>query len=244
MDQSSVAFRVHRVEETTSTNDEAASAKYGHGSIVLARTQTAGRGQRGNRWYVEPGANATFSAVVCPTHRKANEQFAVSMGAALAVCDAAAAWGVEAQVKWPNDVYVGDRKLCGILIEHSSMGEYLARSVVGVGINVAQCEFPSAAGRPTSLHLEGAVGATVDGAVEAWAEAFEGYYAMPIDELVGRFRAKMRRGEGFWPYRDAATGEEFLAKVADLDGASGLLTLETKEKEKREYYFKEVEFIN
>lgn len=244
MDQSAVVFRVHRFAEVSSTNDLAAQGGYGHGDLLLAERQTAGRGQRGNRWESKGGINALFSAVVAPTHRRVDEQFALSMGTALAVCDVAAGFGVQARVKWPNDIYVGDKKLCGILIEHSSMGVSLSRSVLGVGVNVGQCDFPPQAGNPTSLHLEGAKIATVDGVVEAWGVAFAAYYFMPIGELLSKFRAKMWRGAGFFGYRDAKTGEEFTARVAALDGGTGLLTLETQKGVKRDYYFKEVEFIN
>lgn len=242
MDPQAVGFRIHRLPEVSSTNDVASSDVYRHGDLIWADSQTAGRGQRGNRWESKPGENALFSAVLEPTFRRVDEQFAVSMATALAVCDAVQQWGVEAQVKWPNDIYVGDRKLCGILIEHSSMGPYLSRSVVGVGINVGQCDFPPQAGSPTSLRLQGAQKATVEQVIRAWGDAFWPYYTMPIAELAARFRARMWRGAGFFGYRDTQTGATFAAQVAALDGGTGLLTLETQQGEQRQYYFKEVEF--
>lgn len=243
MDKKQVNFRVHRFAEVDSTNNVAADPVYVHGDLLRADCQTAGRGQQGNRWESQGGENALFTAVVEPTHRRVDEQFALSMATALAVCDSAARFSVEARVKWPNDIYVGDRKLCGILIEHSISGPYLSRSVLGVGINVRQCDFPTQAGCPTSLWREGAEAATVEGVIAAWGDAFWSYYPMPVDELVGRFRAKMWRGEGFFGYRDAKTGEVFEAEVAGVDGGTGLLSLADRSGKLRQYYFKQVEFV-
>ena len=121
--------------------------------MVLTAYQTQGRGQRGNTWVVQPGQNLTFSLILQPTFLQATEQFWLNMAVSLAVYDALAPLiPAGLQVKWPNDIYVNDRKLGGILIENSLQGYHLAHSVVGIGLNINQIQFshPTA----TSLLLE------------------------------------------------------------------------------------------
>ena len=110
---------IYRIDETTSTNDEARDAKYRHGDIVWAERQTAGRGQRGHTWTSPEGENLTFSMVLEPRFLPVGEQFLLSEAVTLALTDTFAAYGIDTRIKWTNDIYVGDRKLVGILIEHN-----------------------------------------------------------------------------------------------------------------------------
>ena len=142
---------IYRIEETTSTNDDARDAKYRHGDIVWAERQTAGRGQRGHTWTSAEGENLTFSVVVCPLFLPVGEQFLLSEAVALALTDTFAQAGIETRIKWTNDIYAGDRKLVGILIEHSYSGPTLDRTVVGIGINVNQTQFDPALPNPVSM---------------------------------------------------------------------------------------------
>lgn len=144
---------IYRIEETTSTNDEARDPKYRHGDIVWAERQTAGRGQRGHTWSSPEGENLTFTAVLEPRFLPVGEQFLLSEAVALALTDTFAAFGIDARIKWTNDIYVGDRKAVGILIEHNYSGTTLARSIVGIGINVNQREFDPALPNPVSMAL-------------------------------------------------------------------------------------------
>ena len=139
---------IHRIEETTSTNDDARDAKYRHGDIVWAERQTAGRGQRGHKWSSAEGLNLTFSLVLEPRFLPAGEQFLLNEAVALALTDTFAQFGIAARIKWTNDIYAGDKKLVGILIEHSYSGQTLARTIVGIGINVNQTEFDPALPKP------------------------------------------------------------------------------------------------
>ena len=147
-------------KELDSTNNEAIRGieNYDNLSVLAARKQFAGRGQRGNRWDAEPGANLTFSIVLKfrsegMTPLPASRQFRLSRIAALAVCDYLKAKGVESRIKWPNDIYVRDRKICGMLIENSLDGKDVDWSVIGIGINLNQKKFPVEVINPTSLTL-------------------------------------------------------------------------------------------
>lgn len=165
---------IHRIAETTSTNDLAHGAQYGHGDVIWAERQTAGRGQRGHTWTSPEGVNLLFSVVLCPTFLPAGEQFGLSQAVALALADTFAAFGIDTRIKWTNDIYAGDRKLTGILIEHRLAGDRLARTVVGVGINVNQKAFDPALPNPTSMALEA-------------GRAFD------REEVLGRFHAALMR---------------------------------------------------
>ncbi|MBR7114899.1 MAG: biotin--[Alistipes sp.] len=109
---------IYRFPTLASTNDEAALARYTEGDVILARSQTSGRGQRGHRWESEVGQNLTFSLVLEPTFLAPAHQFLLSEAVALGVVDMLDGYGIGAKIKWTNDIYVGDRKLAGILIEH------------------------------------------------------------------------------------------------------------------------------
>ena len=134
-----------------STNDEARRQEFRHGGIVQAEEQTAGRGQRGNSWESQPGLNLTFSLVLEPVFLPAEQQFLLSETICLSITDTLQEIGIEARIKWPNDIYIGDRKAVGILIENDLCGMTLQRSIAGIGINVNQTTFSPGIPNPVSL---------------------------------------------------------------------------------------------
>jgi BirA family biotin operon repressor/biotin-[acetyl-CoA-carboxylase] ligase len=112
------------------------------GSIVITENQTKGRGQAGNQWVTEPGANLTFSILLKPVFLEPGRQFFLNMVVGLAVCDTIKAiTGLPSLVKWPNDVLIHDQKVCGILIENQLHGQQFVQTVVGIGLNVNQEKF-------------------------------------------------------------------------------------------------------
>ena len=145
--------RVKYFGEVTSTNDVARERTYGHGDEGVAGRQTAGRGQRGNRWESEEGVNLTCSVVLAPEFLPVANQFLLSEAVALAVVDMLEGYGIMARVKWPNDIYVGGRKIAGILIENDIMGGQMSRSIAGIGLNVNQTEFDPSLPNPVSMRL-------------------------------------------------------------------------------------------
>ena len=153
-----VGQQFHFLPACASTNAEAHAAAVKNGAIgegltILADHQTAGRGQRGNTWQAPPGLNLTFSVVLRPTFLTASSQFALSITVALAGLDTLQALlpAAAARIKWPNDLYLADRKVGGILIENTLRGAQLGLSVVGIGLNVNQLAFDPALPNPTSL---------------------------------------------------------------------------------------------
>lgn len=152
----------YRFDELPSTNDWAAEfiakSKPPEGMAVRADTQTAGRGQFGSRWLSAPNDNLLLSLVFYPNWLAINEQFYLSMSAALALHDTVSAIvpvpekiSPACSVKWPNDLYLADRKVAGILIQNSLSGQHLQSSIIGIGLNVNQLEFDPALPNPGSL---------------------------------------------------------------------------------------------
>ena len=113
------------------------------GCVVLTSAQTQGRGQRGNQWEATPGKNITLSLVLKPGFLAVQKQFALNIAVSLAVADLAKAYlpAQHLKVKWPNDIYYGNKKLGGILIENTISRSTLQHSIVGIGLNINQLSF-------------------------------------------------------------------------------------------------------
>lgn len=144
-------------EELSSTNTYAKKLKSDsslHGAVVLTDFQSEGRGQHNHQWIVEPGKNLTFSLIFEPSN--AERLNLLTLTCALSVKDSIQSlMDLAPQIKWPNDVMVKDKKLCGILTEAVFIGNKLDRVIVGIGFNVNQCEFTNSALKgATSLRLE------------------------------------------------------------------------------------------
>ncbi|MEJ1237818.1 biotin--[acetyl-CoA-carboxylase] ligase [Chryseolinea sp. T2] len=123
------------------------------GTIIITNNQYAGRGQRGNDWKASPGENLTFSIILKPGFLALSQQFLLNVCSALAVADFLSAEGCnDVSVKWPNDVYIGKKKVCGILVESQIRGNQLIWSIMGIGLNINQQSFPISSA--TSLSLE------------------------------------------------------------------------------------------
>lgn len=125
------------------------------GSLVWTDYQSAGKGQDGNHWESEAGMNLLFTAVYYPDFLDPARQFLLSEMASLAVHGLLTALLLHRKVfiKWPNDIYVGDKKIAGILIRHSLKGNHLQRSLIGIGLNVNQAAFSPALPNPVSLKI-------------------------------------------------------------------------------------------
>lgn len=142
------ATEIRYFDQVGSTNDAAlAWAENGarDGSLVAANSQSAGRGRLGRRWVTEPEAALAFSLVLRPEPWEVERLGLFSPLGALAVSQALEdLTGLAPKIKWPNDVLVGGRKLCGILLEASWLGERLQAMVVGIGVNVLKGSVPPA----------------------------------------------------------------------------------------------------
>lgn len=245
---------VLRVDSCLSTNSYAAGLPYpesdGRLTVIVTDEQTAGRGQRGNHWEAELGKNLTFSVLWRPEGVLPSEQFAVSEAVALAVCDLLEVCGIEAKVKWPNDIYVGDKKICGILIEHALLGMEITRTIAGVGINVNQEVFRSDAPNPISIKQ-------ISGKDHDLGELL-GEYARLLSNRLLQIRTKegkeriheeykgrmWRYDKRAYPFSDVASGERYKGRIMGVE-PGGLLHIQPEnEQNERIYAFKEVEFLS
>lgn len=242
-----------RLDEVDSTNNwlKANGAAYGHGTVVTAATQTAGRGQRGNSWESQPGANVTMSMLIEPRDVPASQQFAVSEVVSLAVVDTLREFlGDDAPVavKWPNDIYWNDRKICGILIENVLCGTRILRSVVGIGLNVNQREFLSDAPNPVSMYQIAGHEFDVDEVLQYLSKIILrlccGFlpHSCCLEFLHHCYQLELWRATGLHPYRDTATGRTFNARIAAIS-PEGMLSLEEPDGHTAIYAFKEVKAL-
>jgi BirA family transcriptional regulator, biotin operon repressor / biotin---[acetyl-CoA-carboxylase] ligase len=145
--------QIIKIATLDSTNTYAATLPkdLAEGTIIWALDQTAGRGQADNKWESEPGKNLTFSIILHPTFLSPIHQFYLSKVISLAVVDFVALFTDNVSIKWPNDIYVVDKKIAGILIENAIEGETISQSVAGIGININQQKFSAYAPNPLSL---------------------------------------------------------------------------------------------
>lgn len=236
---------IHYFDQLTSSNDEATLPHYHEGDIIWAESQSAGRGQRGHSWQSEQGQNLTFSAVFEPTFMPATEQFSLLQAVALALVDCLKEYSIEAKIKWTNDIYVGDSKLVGILMEHKLQGATIGRTIAGIGLNINQTEFDPTLPNPISMRL--LTGRVYDRreVLERLSQCLMRRYAM----LREKRYAELHKDYHLNLYR---LGEEHTYALPDgslfrgtITGVEprGELKITTSHSGERKFLFKEVEFV-
>lgn len=141
-------MQIIKLDATESTNTYLKDLVRHHNvkdfTVVMARYQTKGRGQRDGNWIVEPGKNLTFSVLKSFQNLRLNQQFILNMIISLAIHDTLKVFQVpRIKIKWPNDILSGSYKVCGILIENILTGKRMKFAVIGIGLNVNQISFPN-----------------------------------------------------------------------------------------------------
>ncbi len=146
------------LKSATSTNNELRQNKdnLDNLSIIAAIEQTRGRGQGDHTWFSSPGTNLTFSLLLrfpdgSPFALKASDMLLITQLTTLAIRDYLGSKGIVARVKWPNDIWVEDKKICGILIENILDGQMIRESIVGIGLNVNEQDWPEGLPNPVSM---------------------------------------------------------------------------------------------
>lgn len=243
------APEIHRIHlaETASTNSYAREFPLNSGVMLITTDyQTAGRGQRGNAWESAPEKNLLFSLAIKPNNISASQQFAICELISAALCDVLAKYCTDIRIKWPNDIYYRNHKLCGILIEHDLEGTQLSRTIIGVGLNVNQEQFVSDAPNPISLSQ--VIGHEVDreALLEAitarFFELYQQYASAILDRtaLHQRYISLLYRLNIPSTYRDSRSAFTATLRNVELDGR---LILEDQQGTLRSYLFKEIAYI-
>lgn len=214
-------------------------------TVAIAEEQSLGRGQRGNSWESQKGANLTFSLLIKPSFLHIEKQFYISMITSLAVTDALASIGLSAKIKWPNDIYIEDRKICGILIENDISGRgSISRSIIGVGLNVNQTEFLSDAPNPTSCALETGREHQRKGLLNSFYNSMVEYFSMLEDGKMAEIETSYKAllySLGIEAKFSDSDGE-FLGTILDVE-QSGVIHIKHSDGDTKGYLFKEVNFI-
>ena len=247
------------IKQTNSTSTllrEQYSDELPHLYTIRTDYQTAGRGQAGNSWESEEGKNLLFSALLRYEDVLAAEQWRLSMLVAVALWEVLAKYLPQEQltIKWPNDIYFGDKKLVGILIENSLIGGYVGYSIAGIGVNVNQTKWLSTAPNPISMKEITGQEYDVEGLMREWIEAIRAWEKCTTEELSTAYLQRIYRREGWHKYveREVSVLPTMIAQQ-DTEGAflaefvgvteQGELVLRMQDKTEKKYHFKQIRFV-
>lgn len=236
------------ISETNSTNNYlqtfCAKEKAEEFTTVVADFQTSGRGQRGNSWESAPYKNLLFSFVLFPEFLEAHHQFLISQIVSLAIKEELNTYTTDISIKWPNDIYWKEKKICGILIENDLIGRNISQSIAGVGININQEAFHSPALNPVSIYQITGKQYDIFEILKNIMLRVQSYYSLlkkgDTTSIACQYEKSLFRREGMHRYKDA--GGEFLARIVCVE-PEGRLILEDEMQTKRGYMFKEVEYL-
>ncbi len=235
-----------KFQEIASTNLYAGTLPHDspEGTIVLADYQTHGRGQGINSWESEPGKNLTFSILLKPHFLKASGQFYISKVISLALADFISLFIDNVFIKWPNDIYVGDSKIGGILIENSIDGQYISQTIAGIGININQKKFSTSVPNPISLSLLTNLEYDIVDLLDTLTDIIEYRYKMlkereylTLDENYTGFLYKFGQKAQF------KTGNEIFTGTITGVESTGELIISDDKAVIRSFTYKEVTFL-
>ena len=214
-------------------------------SVVITTNQTAGKGQAGNSWESEKGKNITLSILLRPLFLEPQNQFYISKIVSLAIVNTLDNLSIQSTIKWPNDIYVDDKKIAGILIENSIMGNSISNSIIGIGLNVNQERFISEAKNPVSVYniLNEAknIEDILDTLLHNLLKSYTALINNELENIDNEYFKRLYRKEGFYRFKDARG--VFSAEISEIE-ISGILVLTDSHGQRRKYTFKEVEFLD
>jgi len=213
-------------------------------TVVLSYYQQKGRGQQGNHWESAPGMNLLASIIVFPVFLSPAKQFSLSKIVSLSLVDWLRQETEGVTIKWPNDIYISERKIAGILIETTVQGDLLHSAVIGIGMNLNQETFSPALPNPVGLKQFTGRNYDLYTVVQQVREIFSGWYrilkAGRTLEIDAAYRNALFRNNQWSLFRKADALLE--ARIAGI-GEFGQLILEERPGKRSEYHFREIEFV-
>ena len=237
-------FKIVHVDETDSTNRW--MKKNGEGEmVVVADFQTAGKGCGTNTWESERGKNLLLSVLIHPQKVTARTQFIITQIVSVALCNTLqqvmeplTTTLPPISIKWPNDIYVGDKKICGVLIENRLEGHRIKDCVIGIGLDVNQTEFKSDAPNPVSIKQLTGRDTDRDELLHLFLNQLQ--QAVENKGIHQDYKNRLYRRKGLYPFE--ANGTRFMATVVGTTD-DGRLMLQNDEGIAHLYRFKEITFI-
>jgi BirA family transcriptional regulator, biotin operon repressor / biotin---[acetyl-CoA-carboxylase] ligase len=235
-------------ESLTSTNTEALMMlrknEVPEGSVIYSDFQSAGRGQPGNRWESEKGKNLLISIILYPGSVRPEEQFLISMTISLGICDFIDRYIAGSKIKWPNDIYIKDDKIAGILIENTLIGDVIESSVAGIGININQETFPADIRNPVSLKTATGKDHDRDKCLKDLLYDLDKRYRILLygdrKDIHNEYIRRLYRFNEPGKYR--AGKKVFTGRISDVS-ASGIIGISEENGKISRFSFKEVDFI-
>lgn len=236
------------IESTESTNNYATRQvrenEVKEGTVFLTYKQTAGRGQVGNSWESAPGKNLSFSILLRPFFLDIHRQYLLSKVVCLSLEKVLNQLVDNVKIKWPNDIYVGDQKIAGVLIENAIMNGQISQSIIGIGLNVNQAQFYSDAPNPVSLKMltgrEFDLEQVLQGILAAMNEFYAYLEAGEFEKLDQLFYERMYRLNEWHAYRDE--NHHYTGMITGVNWI-GQLKVQERDGTLHEYHFKEVSYL-
>lgn len=221
--------------------------------------QTAGRGQTGNSWESEPGKNLLLTYLLREPEVKITEQFMLNVIAAVAAHRTIAPLLSYEQramltIKWPNDIYIGNKKIAGILVENSLSGSKILHSIAGIGINLNQDKWLSDAPNPVSIKQLTGVKVDIDTVVQSFVKNLKSTLGWEPQQQRNYYRVHFYRRDGFWPFveREVSTQPtvnaspgtqgQFMARFKEIL-PTGQIVLIDQDGNLRTYHFKQIRYV-
>lgn len=223
------------IKSTDSTNTllKQMAAEGNPPEFIYAGYQTAGRGQTGNSWESEEGKNLLCSILLPPNKNLHFLNIAVGVAMLRVIGD-------DFTIKWPNDIYYGNKKVAGILVENAIIGNEIRYSIAGIGLNVNQTAFVSDAPNPISLKQIRGQEYDIEWLMNQLLEAVHSVLNESEQEVWSYYKSHLYRREGFWPYEDKKG--KFEAAIQDVL-LTGEIVLRDTNGQIRQYEFKQIKYI-
>ncbi len=248
-EHTAIGSRIIDLTETRSTNtvglELIQSGKAEDGLVITASVQNEGRGQHGSKWQSDPGANLLASVILNLIDFPAQLHFHLNRMVSVACCECVnEITGLKATIKWPNDMMIADQKIAGILVENSIRGGSITWSVVGVGINLNQSKFEPFPIPVTSVQLLRSIRTDRSDALQVLLKKLDHWYRIfrlkKYDVIRSAYSNNLYRYHEYSKFSDKdGTFEGMITDVLE----DGRILITDKEKRKRIYSNKEIEFI-